>query len=64
MVEYLSDLNEKCMVRKDNRCSFDLIEAVLEEFNSLQFQQIFGSWKFGRISKQNSKNLKLASGKL
>ena len=29
----------------------DLFEAVLGEFNFLQFQQIFGSWKFRRISR-------------
>ena len=38
MVEYLSDLNEKWMVIKVTSCSFGPVEAVLGEFNFLQFQ--------------------------
>ena len=37
----------------------DLFEAVLEEFNFRQFQEIFGSWKFRRISRKGILKLKI-----
>ena len=40
MIEYLSDLNEKWMVRKVNFCNFwTCLKPFWEEFNSLRFSK-------------------------